>query len=191
MAEESFLSCLFLADDNPYPVIDNDFLNDTIENIIQGDLYQNIDFLTGVTLNEGLYFAEYHIGHFYSDVSNQSASIGRHPSSREKRSLVTNKTAIIPPDIIFVNDGEIADDGDAEDDPAEQSKAEQKTQVEQTLTYEPHVVLDQFAKIDYIERYINANFQYGKCYVDEVKKRYEEPGNSVERHARETPPTLL
>ena len=82
-----------------------------------------------------------------------------------------------------MSDGE----GDEEDDPAEQSKAEQKTQVEQALTYDPHVVLDQFAKIDYIERYINANFEYGKCYVDEVKKRYEEPGNSIERHARETP----
>ena len=171
------VSLLVLADDNPYPVIDHDFLNDSVENIIQSDVYENIDFLTGVTLNEGLYFAEYHIGHFYSDISNQSASLGRRPSSREKRSLYLNKSTIIPPDIIITGDEEIDDD---EDDAVESNKIEQKTQVEQALTYDPNVVLDQFAKVDYIERYINANFQHGKCYIDGVKKRYEEPGNSFE-----------
>ncbi|CAF4515768.1 unnamed protein product, partial [Rotaria magnacalcarata] len=96
---------LSIADDNPYPVIDNDFLNDTIENILQSDAYQNIDFLTGVTLNEGLYFAEYHIGHFYNDLNNQSASIGKQTQTKQKRHIRNDAAeAIIPPDIIKTQD---------------------------------------------------------------------------------------
>ncbi|CAF1408987.1 unnamed protein product, partial [Rotaria sordida] len=166
---------LSIADDNPYPVIDNDFLNDTIENIIQSDVYRNIDLLTGVTLNEGLYFAEYHIGHFYSDLNNQSTSIGKRLQTRQKRFIHRNSTGIIPPDIIKTQDNlndEIYDD----DDDIEEIKSHRKTHVEQVWNYDPHIVLEQFSKLDYVERYINANFQFATCYIDEIKKRYEYPG---------------
>ncbi|CAF2718797.1 unnamed protein product [Rotaria sp. Silwood2] len=169
---------LSIADDNPYPVIDNDFLNDTIENIIQSDAYRNVDLLTGVTLNEGLYFAEYHIGHFYSDLTNQSASIGKRLQTRQKRFIHRNSTAIIPPDIIKTQESldEESYDNDEDDDDVEEIKSHRKTHVEQVLNYDPHVVLDQFSKLDYVERYINANFQFATCYIDEIKKRYEYPG---------------
>ncbi|CAF3882499.1 unnamed protein product [Adineta steineri] len=173
---------LSIADDNPYPVIDNDFLNDTIENLIQTDAYQNIDFLTGVTLNEGLYFAEYHIGNFYSDMSNQSTSIGKRPSTRQKRLIQRNPATVIPPDIIITRDKQNEeddydfDDGDEAD--IEELGSEERTHVEQSLTYDPKVVLEQFSKLNYVERYIDANFQYGKCHIDEIKKRYEHPGQN-------------
>jgi len=160
-----------LADDNPYPVIDNDFLNDTIENIIQSDSYRNIDFLTGVTLNEGLYFAEYHIGHFYSDMNNQSSSIGKRRMNRQKRFIYYNSTGIIPPDIVITKDNQNEDEDDDEE-----IQSDRRTHVEQTLSYDPNVVLEQFSKLNYVDRYINANFQYGKCYMNEIKKRYEYPG---------------
>jgi hypothetical protein len=170
----------FLADDNPYPVIDNDFLNDTIENVLQSDVYRNIDFLTGVTLNEGLYFAEYHIGHFYSDLNNQSASIGQRSPTRQKRFIHGNATGIIAPDIVITKDNQnkVENDDDDEDDNDNEFKSDRRTHVEQTLTYDPHVVLEQFSKLNYVERYINANFRYGKCYIDEIKQRYEYPGNA-------------
>ena len=159
-------------------MIDHDFLNDTLENLLQSDIYRHVDFLTGVTLNEGLYFAEYHIGHFYSESNNQSASIGgRRPASstREKRSLPLNISTIIAPDIIFNPQLEDATDED-EDDDIDQTRVDHRTHVEQPLSYDPNVVLEQFSKLDYIERYLNANFQHGKCYLKAVKKRYEEPG---------------
>jgi hypothetical protein len=157
-----------LADDNPYPVIDNDFINDTIENVLQSDAYKNIDFLTGVTLNEGLYFAEYHIKHLYNDLQNQSLTMDKIPL-REKRSIIyPNSSAIIPPDITFVGDYEkknlINDD--------DNNKKQRKIKSEQ----DPIVLLQQFVKLNYIERYIDANFQYGKCFINEIKKRYELPG---------------
>ena len=175
-------------------MIDHDFLNDTLENLLQSDIYRHVDFLTGVTLNEGLYFAEYHIGHFYSGNHHQSASIGgRRPptSSREKRSLSTNISTIIAPDIIFDpiieslnidDDDDDEGDDDDEDDRIDESKVEQRTHVEQALTYDPQIVLEQFSKLDYIKRYLNANFQHGKCYLKEVKKRYEIEGltNEIE-----------
>ncbi|CAF3585212.1 unnamed protein product [Rotaria socialis] len=172
---------LSIADDNPYPVIDNDFLNDTIENILQSDAYQNIDFLTGVTLNEGLYFAEYHIGHFYSDLNNQSASIGKQTQTKQKRHIRKGTAeTIIPPDIIktqdILKDENIDHDEDEDDD--EDLKSSRKTHVEQALSYDPHVVLEQFSKLNYVERYINANFQYATCYIDEIKERYEYPGEN-------------
>jgi hypothetical protein len=174
---------LSLADDNPYPVIDNDFLNDTIENIIQSDTYRNIDFLTGVTLNEGLYFAEYHIGHFYSDLSNQSASLGKRPSTRQKRFIQRNSAAAIPPDIIITRDKPNEEDDYDEDDEDKNEVigSDKRTHVEQLLTYDPNIVLEQFSKLNYVERYIDANFQYGKCYIEEIKERYEYPGKRYKR----------
>ncbi|CAF4901541.1 unnamed protein product [Rotaria sp. Silwood1] len=167
---------LSIADDNPYPVIDNDFLNDTIENIIQSDIYKNIDLLTGVTLNEGLYFAEYHIGHFYSDLTNQSTSIGKQLKTRQKRFININSTAIIPPDIIKTQDNINDDIYDYDEDDIDDIKLHRKTHVEQVLSYDPYIVLEQFSKLDYVERYINANFQFSKCYINEIRKRYEYPG---------------
>ena len=171
-----------LADDNPYPVIDNDFLDDSIENLIQSDIYENIDFLTGVTLNEGLYFAEYHIGHFYSDLNVQSASIGKRPSNRQKRSTSRHLPAIIPPDIIITGDQQNEEndyeDHDEEEYPDGQMSYDGQTHVEQILSYDPKMVLAQFSRIDYIARYIAANFQYGSCFLDETRKIYEHPGKN-------------
>ena len=161
-----------LADDNPYPVIDNDFLNDTIENILQSDFYQNIDFLTGVTLNEGLYFAEYHIGHIYTNLSIQAASIGRPTNkTRNKRSLSTYFTGLIPEDTF-------ASDDDDDNDRMENVKEpfDQKLPSEQPSNYDLSNTLDQFSKTDYIQLYINANFRHGFCYIDEVRRRYADPG---------------
>ncbi|CAF4548372.1 unnamed protein product, partial [Rotaria magnacalcarata] len=72
--------------------------------------------------------------------------------------------AIIPPDIIKTQD--ILDDEniDHNEDEDEDLKPSRKTHVEQALNYDPHVVLEQFSKLNYIERYINANFQYATCY---------------------------
>ncbi|CAF0944319.1 unnamed protein product, partial [Didymodactylos carnosus] len=39
-------------------------------------------------------------------------------------------------------------------------------------------VLKQFSKVNYIERYINANFLNGHCHLDNVRKRYETPGKN-------------
>lgn len=168
---------LSIADDNPYPVIDHDFLNDTIENLLQSDIYQHIDFLTGVTLNEGLYFAEYHIGHFYNDFNNQSSSIGKRLSTKEKRSIPSNAIGLIPPDIV-IPEPNTKNDRDDDDDDDEQTQTNVRTHVEQTLNYDPNVVLEQFAKLDYIEKYVNANFRYGQCYLKDIRKRYEYPGKN-------------
>ncbi|CAF5075276.1 unnamed protein product, partial [Rotaria sp. Silwood1] len=118
-------------------------------NIIQSDIYKNIDLLTGVTLNEGLYFAEYNIGNFYT---------------------------IIPPDIIKTQDNINDDIYDYDEDDIDDIKLHRKTHVEQVLSYDPYIVLEQFSKLDYVERYINANFQFSKCYINEIRKRYEYPG---------------
>jgi hypothetical protein len=165
-----------LADDNPYPVIDNDFINDTMENILQSDAYTNIDFLTGVTLHEGLYFAEYHIKHLYNDLQNQSISMTKSSSSsRDKRSIIhPNTSAIIPPDITFVGD---YTDQDISKEYLDNGK-QPKLKPEQTSNYNPNIFLEQFVKLDYVERYIYANFQHGKCFINQIKQRYELPGIS-------------
>ncbi|CAF4900944.1 unnamed protein product, partial [Rotaria socialis] len=66
-------------------------------------------------------------------------------------------------------------DHDEDEDDDEDLKSSRKTHVEQALSYDPHVVLEQFSKLNYVERYINANFQYATCYIDEIKERYEYP----------------
>jgi hypothetical protein len=128
-------------------------------------------------LNEGLYFAEYHIGHFYTDINNPSSSIGKRPITRQKRFIYRNLTGIIPPDIVITVENQNKDKEEEDDDDDDEIQSDRRTNVEQTLTYDPNVVLEQFSKLDYVERYINANFQYGKCYINEIKKRYEYPGN--------------
>lgn len=170
---ESFLqiSILRLADDNPYPVIDNDFLNDTIENLFQSEHYRQIDFLTGVTLNEGLYFAEYHIGHFYSDFNQQFTPIGKRPSYRQRRYMPHDTAGIIPPDLILTGDEEKDEQNQEEFRPPDQP-----THVEQVFVYDPNVALKQFSKLNYVQRYIEANFYHGDCFMDEIRNRYEYPG---------------
>jgi hypothetical protein len=58
-----------------------------MENILHSasSSYQEIDFLTGVTLNEGLYFAEYHIKHLYSMLLNQSSENNKVSVVRDER----------------------------------------------------------------------------------------------------------
>jgi hypothetical protein len=87
-----------------------------------------------------------------------------------------NATGIIPPDIIITKDKPIIKE-EEDDDDNEEMKSDRRSHPEQTLSYDPNVVLERFSKLNYVERYINANFQLGKCYLDEVKKRYEYPGN--------------
>jgi hypothetical protein len=87
---------------------------------------------------------------------------------REKRSIIyPNSSAIIPPDITFVGDYEkkifVNDD---------EYKKQRKIKLEQ----DPNVLLEHFVRLNYVERYIDANFQYGKCFINEIKKRYELPG---------------
>ena len=117
-----------------------------------------------MTLNEGLYFAEYHIKHLYNDLQNQSDSSSE-SHSREKRSLVhLNSSTMIAPDITL---------GSEDDDDENKS---QKIKSEQTPAYDPRIVLQQFIDVNYVERYIDANFQQGKCFIDQIKNRYESPG---------------
>lgn len=157
-------------------MIDNDFLNDTIENLLQADLYKNIDVMTGVTLNEGLYFAEYHIGHFYNDDSKQTVSIGRRPASREKRSMSTsNHTALIAPDIVLTErqeDFSTVDENDKKGKSIGQKQPEEKSNIDFSFPYDPNAVLQQFARVDYVKRFLNANFQHGNCFINEVRERY-------------------
>ncbi len=161
-----------LADDNPYPVIDQDFLNDTIENSLQSDAYKNIDFLTGVTLNEGLYFAEYHIKHLYNDLLNQSLSINKSPSRKKRSMIYPNASAIIPPDITFVGDYENKEIIEENINYDKQGKIK----LEQITNPDPNILLEHFVKINYVERYIEANFQYEKCFMKKIKQRYELSG---------------
>ncbi|UJR31465.1 hypothetical protein I4U23_018954 [Adineta vaga] len=158
---------LNIADDNPYPVIDNDFINDTIENILQSDIYKNVDFLTGVTLNEGLYFAEYHVKHLYSGLQNQSLSMGKTPL-RQKRAITnTNSSTIIAPDITNTLNLE------NEQRKQEMIKQQKITSTEQPPVLDLNILLERFGKINYVEQYIKANFQHEQCFKDDVKKRYE------------------
>lgn len=125
-----------------------------------------------MTLNEGLYFAEYHIKHLFNDLQNQSDS-SNESHSREKRSLVhLNTSAIIAPDITFVSEDD--DDNNLKDN-LEGNKS-QKIKSEQMSPYDPGIVLQQFIDVNYVERYIDANFQQGKCFIQEIKNRYELPG---------------
>ncbi len=164
-----------LADDNPYPVIDNDFINDTIENVLQSDAYKNIDFLTGVTLNEGLYFAEYHIKHLYSGLQNQSLSMGKTPL-REKRSIIyPNSSAVIPPDIIFTTNY-VNEKRKKDEEEYENNEKDRLMKLEQPSNPDLNLLLERFLKLNYVERYTEANFQHGKCFINEVKKIYELPG---------------
>ena len=146
-----------------------------MENIIRGDAYRNIDFLTGVVLNEGLYFAEYHIGYLYNGLSNQPVVCFKQRLKTQMRLTPHNSTAIITPDIIQTQSK--AKENHDDQVVVENIEHHRITQAKQTLIDDPNAVIKQFSKLDYVERYINANFQYGECYIDEIKKRYEYPGN--------------
>ncbi|CAF0998244.1 unnamed protein product [Adineta ricciae] len=168
---------LSIADDNPYPVIDNDFINDTIENILRSDLYENVDFLTGVTLNEGLYFAEYHIKHLYSGLQAQSSSMGKAPLRERRAALDRNSTAIIAPDITY------STHLDNERRRHEMIRLQQTTSTEPPLVSELNTLLGRFTNLNYVERYIEANFQHEQCFRADVKQRYEltARGDIIER----------
>ncbi|CAF2729408.1 unnamed protein product [Rotaria sp. Silwood2] len=161
---------LNIADDNPYPVIDNDFINDTIENILQSDIYKNIDFLTGVTLHEGLYFAEYHIKNFYSEYPNSSNLINQSTSSKKCPNIYSNLTTIkSSKETPTIKKTSLHNKQDGI------MNFERRTDIEQTSSNDLNEYLENFAKLNYIEEYIDANFQHGKCFIDEVKKKYELP----------------
>ncbi|CAF1074308.1 unnamed protein product, partial [Didymodactylos carnosus] len=179
---------LNIADDNPYPVIDNDFLNDTLENTLQSNAYRNIDIMTGVTLNEGLYFAEYHIAHFFNEHSSSKMKrregiVNDHNENRlrKKRSIRMEDKLALSSDIELspsVN----------ENKPQALLKSDEihpiLHQEEQKSTYESNMflridayrALKQFSEANYIEQYLKANFLNGHCHLNDVRKRYETPG---------------
>lgn len=137
-------------------------MNDTIENILLSDTYKNVDFLTGVTLNEGLYFAEYHIKHLYHDLQNQTEQ------QRKKRSMnSSNGSVMISPDITL--------NGNQENKQVIQSDPN-------TLSVS-NVFLEHFIQLNYIERYIKANFQNAQCLIERIKERYKYPAkdNLIDR----------
>ena len=158
-------------------MIDHDFINDTIENVLQSDAYRNIDFLTGVTLNEGLYFAEYHIKHLYSGLQNHSI-VSHNMTLRGKRSAIRrdSSSTMIAPDILLPAK-EIS-----ERDNELSSEARSQADGEQALNNEANTILRHFTSLNYFERYIDANFQHGKCFIDRVKERYESPGRTCHAH---------
>jgi hypothetical protein len=83
---------------------------------------------------------------------------------RERRS--GNSDIVILPDITLT-EGEYNIDNDAKS---------QRPNAELTSSYDPYKLLESFLKLNYTERYIDANFQHGKCFINEVKKRYELTG---------------
>jgi len=90
------------------------------------------------------------------------------PPLREKRSIIyPNTSAIIPPDITFVGNYE-----NKERSEEDEYKKQRKNKLEQ----DPAILLENFVKLNYIERYIEANFQQANCFMDEIKKRYELSG---------------
>ena len=154
---------LLLADDNPYPVIDHDFINDTIENLLQSDPYKNIDFLTGVTLNEGLYFAEYHIKHLYSVLLNQSMAENRTVNRNTRAASESEATNIV-----------LASEVQGKEFSAGVGK--QKQHKHRFFNSDLQAFLEQFTNVNYVQMYVEANFQRSNCFIDDVKKRYVLPG---------------
>ncbi|CAF1024438.1 unnamed protein product [Rotaria sordida] len=168
---------LNIADDNPYPVIDNDFINDTIENILKSDIYKNIDFLTGVTLNEGLYFAEYHIKNFYNERQNPSYLINRSSLNKKCPNIYSNLTTIKPSSIVFKGNPTIQIESNNNEKDNLMS-IERRIDIEQASTNELDVYLKNFVQLNYIEQYIYANFRHGKCFINDVKKKYKLPAQN-------------
>ena len=145
-----------------------------MENILRSDLYENVDFLTGVTLNEGLYFAEYHIKHLYSGLQAQSSSMGRAPLRERRAVLDRNSTAIIAPDITY------STHLDNERRKHEMIRVQQTTSTEPPPLAELSTLLKRFTNLNYVERYIEANFQHEQCFRADVKQRYELAGRDIE-----------
>ncbi|CAF1293392.1 unnamed protein product [Rotaria magnacalcarata] len=171
---------LTIADDNPYPVIDNDFINDTIDNILQSDMFKNIDFLTGVTLNEGLYFAEYHVKQFYNELQHQTHPINKASFKKKCPSIPSNSTNTISLDTQLEERQTIKTKY-----VTDETMNSERQQIENELAANKdlYMYLEYFITLNYIEQYIDANFENGKCFIDEVKKKYELPaeGNSTHR----------
>ncbi|CAF1213357.1 unnamed protein product [Rotaria sp. Silwood1] len=169
---------LAIADDNPYPVIDNDFINDTIENILQSDIYKNIDFLTGVTLNEALYFAEYHIKYFYNEHENVSHLNNKTLLKKECQNIDSNLTTIKSSNIIFNKNSTIKINSLKHENNDIINFERQIIDIEKPSINEFDMYLQKFVKQNYIDQYIKANFQHGQCFIDKVKKKYELPANN-------------
>jgi hypothetical protein len=125
-------------------VFDHDFINDTIENVLTSATYENIDFLTGVTLHEGLYFAEYHIKHLYGSLMNQT--------DVKTRTLSNDKHT---KDSVHVD------------------ISKQTQTIDTMLNHNWNGILEKFARLDYIKHYIQANFKQDTCFLDDVKNRYD------------------
>jgi len=98
--------------------------------------------------------------------------MNKSPSRRQRSIIYPNASAIIPPDITFVGNYERSENINNED----LYKKQRKLKFEQITNSDPNIFLENFSKLNYVERYINANFRHAKCFMNELKKRYELPG---------------
>lgn len=90
----------------------------------------------------------------YHDLPNQTEEY------RKKRSMNSlNASAMISPDITL--------NGDQENKQVIQSDAN-------TLPVSK-AFLEQFIQLNYIERYIKANFENAQCFIEKIKERYKYP----------------
>lgn len=70
----------------------------------------------------------------------------------------------------------LPDIGSMDNDKSRIATFERRTDIEQTSTEELKLSLEYFLKLNYIEQYIDANFKHGKCFLNEIKKKYVFPG---------------
>lgn len=120
-------------------MIDKDFLDDSMEKLIQTDAFHNVDFLTGVTLSEGLYFAEYHIRNSYLNMLN--------------RTLFENQNQTGPKPI---------------------------QKFDPNLFNQSNFSIESFRTLNFIENYIEANFDQADCVIKEVQNHYNLSGQLEE-----------
>jgi hypothetical protein len=95
---------------------------------------------------------------------------------REKRSIIyPNSSAVIPPDIIFTTNY-VNEKRKKDEEEYENNEKDRLMKLEQPSNPDLNLLLERFLKLNYVERYTEANFQHGKCFINEVKKIYELPG---------------
>ena len=114
-----------------------------------------------MTLNEGLYFAEYHIKHLYNILVNQSQNNSNALLRHQKRSIIDPKTIKMEEPLTEQIDKLL--------------QSRNLTSLDQLINPDPKVLLEQFTNINYVERYIEANFNESECILDDVKQRYDLP----------------
>ena len=98
---------------------------------------------------------------------------------KEKSSVVyPNSSAIISPDIIFIenHENEEIEKKNLNDKKSRTANFKQKKKLERISRNILNRHVKNFMKLDYIKHYIDANFQHGNCFINEVKNRYELPG---------------